>query len=123
MYPIQNSYLHTADNNTIHQRLQSSSSSSTEESNHSYNINVKSKRRESLEKNRMAAYRCRERKKHEQKQMIDQADYLTVQNETLHHMVNGLKNEVISLRELLLAHDTCDCERVQMFIRRSSSCI
>lgn len=71
----------------------------------------------------MLAYRCRERKKHEQQQMIDQADYLTIQNESLQQIVNGLKNEVISLRELLLAHDTCDCERIQLFIRRSSSCI
>lgn len=53
--------------------------------------------------------------------MVDQADILSLQNESLHMVVGSLRNEVISLRELLLAHDTCDCERVQSFIQRSSS--
>lgn len=54
MYPMPETYLHTTGNNTTHQRLQSSSSSSTEESNHSYKIDEKAKRRQSLEKNRLA---------------------------------------------------------------------
>ncbi|KAI7893986.1 uncharacterized protein EV154DRAFT_119597 [Mucor mucedo] len=86
-----------------------------------YYSEEKQKRKQSLEKNRLAAYRCRERKKQEQQQMVDQADILSLQNESLHIIVNNLKNEVISLRELLLAHDTCDCERVQSFIQKSSS--
>lgn len=53
--------------------------------------------------------------------MIDQADLLTLQNESLQIIVHNLRNEVISLRELLLAHDTCHCERVQSFIQKSSS--
>lgn len=67
------------------------------------------------------AHRCRERKKNEQQQMVDQADFLTVQNESLQMIVGNLRNEIIHLRELLLAHDTCDCERVHSFIQRTSS--
>jgi hypothetical protein len=69
------------------------------------------------------ALRCRERKKNEQQQMIEQADQLAQQNESLNMIVSDLKNEVFSLRELLLAHDTCNCERVQSFIRRCSSAL
>lgn len=54
MYPMPDSYLHTTNNDTTHQRLLSSSSSSTDESNHSYKIDEKTKRRQSLEKNRLA---------------------------------------------------------------------
>lgn len=101
---------------------------------------ISSKRKQSLERNRLAgkftiscydcfpfipkysiAYRCRERKKNEQQQMIEQADFLSVQNESLNMMVGDLRNEVIALRELLLAHDSCHCEGVQAFIRRTSS--
>ncbi|KAI9344110.1 hypothetical protein BD770DRAFT_350979 [Pilaira anomala] len=85
------------------------------------NQDEKEKRKQSLEKNRLAAYRCRERKKQEQQHMIDQADLLALQNESLQIIVHNLRNEVISLRELLLAHDTCHCERVQSFIQKSSS--
>ncbi|CEP13516.1 hypothetical protein [Parasitella parasitica] len=46
-----------------------------------------SKRKLSLERNRLAAYRCRERKKNEQQQMIEQADFLSVQNESLNIML------------------------------------
>lgn len=53
--------------------------------------------------------------------MVDQADILALQNESLQHVVHNLRNEVISLRELLLAHNTCHCERVQSFIQKSSS--
>ncbi|CAO0799566.1 unnamed protein product [Mucor circinelloides] len=82
---------------------------------------ISSKRKQSLERNRLAAYRCRERKKNEQQQMIEQADFLSMQNESLNMMVGDLRNEVIALRELLLAHDSCHCEGVQAFIRRTSS--
>ncbi|KAI8641420.1 hypothetical protein BD408DRAFT_388998 [Parasitella parasitica] len=81
------------------------------------------KRKQSLERNRLAAYRCRERKKNEQQQMIKQADFLSVQNESLSVMVGDLKSEVIALRELLLAHDSCHCEGVQSFIQRTSSAL
>jgi hypothetical protein len=67
------------------------------------------------------AYRCRERKKTEQQQMVEQADFLSVQNESLQMIVGTLRNEIMQLREMLLAHDTCDCERIHSFIQRSSS--
>jgi hypothetical protein len=53
--------------------------------------------------------------------MVDQADFLSIQNESLQLTVDNLRNEIIHLREMLLAHDTCDCERVHSFLRRSSA--
>ena len=102
---------------------QSSQISSNASSDKSSTEDISSKRKQSLERNRLAAYRCRERKKNEQQRMIDQADFLSVQNESLNIMVNDLRNEVIALRELLLAHDSCNCEGVQSFIQRTSSTI
>ncbi|OAD02590.1 basic-leucine zipper transcription factor [Mucor lusitanicus CBS 277.49] len=101
-----------------HQSLEMASNSTSDQSS---TEDISSKRKQSLERNRLAAYRCRERKKHEQQQMIEQADFLSVQNESLNMMVGDLRNEVIALRELLLAHDSCHCEGVQAFIRRTSS--
>ncbi|KAK4509465.1 uncharacterized protein ATC70_007817 [Mucor velutinosus] len=100
---------------------QSSEMAASSTSDQSSTEDISSKRKQSLERNRLAAYRCRERKKHEQQQMIEQADFLSVQNESLNIMVGNLRNEVIALRELLLAHDSCHCEGVQAFIRRTSS--
>ncbi|CAO3607902.1 unnamed protein product [Mucor fragilis] len=100
---------------------QSSETAPNSSSDQSSTEDISSKRKQSLERNRLAAYRCRERKKHEQQQMIEQADFLSVQNESLNMTVGNLRNEVIALRELLLAHDSCHCEGVQAFLRRTSS--
>ncbi|KAI8373347.1 hypothetical protein BD560DRAFT_394700 [Blakeslea trispora] len=80
-----------------------------------------SKRKQSLERNRLAAYRCREKKKNEQQKMIEQARYLEAKNELLNTTTNKLKNEVIRLKELMLAHDICDCKDIHSFIRKSST--
>ncbi|KAI8997166.1 hypothetical protein BDB01DRAFT_901594 [Pilobolus umbonatus] len=71
-----------------------------------------------LERNRQAAYRCRERKKLEQKKLIERADDLTKRNESLNAVVGNLKNEIITLREMLLTHDTCDCDRVRIYVSK-----
>ncbi|KAI8891427.1 hypothetical protein K501DRAFT_166622 [Backusella circina FSU 941] len=79
---------------------------------------ITSKRRESLEKNRLAAYRCRERKKIEQKKMIERAEFLTVQNDSLKKTLDELKHEVLLLRGLLLSHDICDCDNIRAYITK-----
>ncbi|KAI8070571.1 uncharacterized protein B0P05DRAFT_550226 [Gilbertella persicaria] len=80
---------------------------------------IANKRKQHLERNRLAAYRCREKKKNEQQHMVEQAEYLETRNASLQVMVNALKNQVMTLRELLLAHDVCDCEKVHSFIQKS----
>ena len=69
------------------------------------------------------AYRCREKKKNEQQKMIKQAEYLEAKNELLNATTNKLKNDVIALKELLLAHDVCDCKDIHSFIQKSSTCL
>ncbi|KAL9558550.1 hypothetical protein MBANPS3_000840 [Mucor bainieri] len=118
-----NQHLHHLEqsNKSLLLNHQSSDMAINSTSDQSSTEDISSKRKQSLERNRLAAYRCRERKKHEQQQMIEQADFLSVQNESLNMLVGDLRNEVIALRELLLAHDSCHCDGVQAFIRRTSS--
>jgi hypothetical protein len=47
--------------------------------------------------------------------MVERAELLTLQNESLRQTLDGLKNEVLLLRGLLLSHDMCDCENIRAY--------
>ncbi|KAI9475742.1 MAG: hypothetical protein EXX96DRAFT_620222 [Benjaminiella poitrasii] len=77
-----------------------------------------SKRKQMLERNRIAgtfsiiAIRCREKRKHEQREMIKREEILSIENKALTDIVSNLKAEFFALRELLLAHDMCQCDKI-----------
>ncbi|KAF9923868.1 hypothetical protein FBU30_006078 [Linnemannia zychae] len=65
------------------------------------------KRRNFLERNRQAALKCRQRKKQWLTNLQAKVEYLTNDNEHLQNQTAQLRDEIIHLKALLLAHKDC----------------
>ncbi|KAG0006589.1 hypothetical protein BGZ65_006294 [Modicella reniformis] len=65
------------------------------------------KRRNFLERNRQAALKCRQRKKQWLANLQAKVEYLTTDNEHLQNQTAALRDEIIHLKALLLAHKDC----------------
>ncbi|KAL9538892.1 hypothetical protein MBANPS3_010607 [Mucor bainieri] len=83
------------------QRISSVSSSSKEDE------DEESKRKHFLERNRQAALKCRQRKKQWLANLQHRVEYLSTDNEQLQSQATMLREEVINLKTLLLAHKDC----------------
>jgi len=77
------------------------------------------KRARLLERNRIAAAKCRQKKKQAQECLQQQASDLTQKNTTMHSLVNDLREEALKLKNQLLAHSTCNCNVIQEYVRTS----
>ncbi|KAI9478097.1 MAG: hypothetical protein EXX96DRAFT_569573 [Benjaminiella poitrasii] len=77
-------------------------------------------RKKLLEKNREAAYRCRQKKKKWIHSLEEQSQIAETKNRELQSIVAHLREESIYLRNLLLTHGDCDCDVVQAYLRRTS---
>ncbi|KAL0146068.1 basic-leucine zipper transcription factor [Mucor lusitanicus] len=86
---------------TRKQRISSVSSSSKEDD------DEESKRKHFLERNRQAALKCRQRKKQWLANLQHRVEYLSTDNEQLQSQATMLREEVINLKTLLLAHKDC----------------
>ncbi|KAG0326303.1 hypothetical protein BGZ99_009741 [Dissophora globulifera] len=65
------------------------------------------KRKNFLERNRQAALKCRQRKKQWLANLQTKVEYLTTDNEHLQNQTTALRDEIIHLKALLLAHKDC----------------
>ncbi|KAF9439083.1 hypothetical protein BGZ76_000045 [Entomortierella beljakovae] len=65
------------------------------------------KRKNFLERNRQAALKCRQRKKQWLANLQQKVEYLTTDNEHLQNQTAVLRDEIIHLKALLLAHKDC----------------
>ncbi|KAK9768249.1 Transcription factor [Basidiobolus ranarum] len=65
------------------------------------------KRKLFLERNRKAALKCRQRKKQWLTNLQSKVEYLAQENETLESQATSLREEIINLKTLLLAHKDC----------------
>lgn len=65
------------------------------------------KRRNFLERNRQAALKCRQRKKQWLANLQSRVEFLTNDNDQLQATATSLREEVIGLKTLLLAHKDC----------------
>ncbi|KAK4511094.1 uncharacterized protein ATC70_012305 [Mucor velutinosus] len=65
------------------------------------------KRKNFLERNRIAALKCRQRKKQWLQNLQAKVEYLAADNEQLHMQANALRDEVIRLKTLLMIHKDC----------------
>ncbi|KAI1314528.1 hypothetical protein EDD11_002044 [Mortierella claussenii] len=65
------------------------------------------KRKNFLERNRQAALKCRQRKKQWLANLQQKVEYLTNDNEHLQNQTVALRDEIIHLKALLLAHKDC----------------
>ncbi|KAG2231226.1 hypothetical protein INT48_009270 [Thamnidium elegans] len=80
----------------------------------------KKQRKKLLEKNREAAYRCRQKKKKWVNDLEERSESAEHRNKELQDQVSQLREESIYLRNLLLTHGNCDCDVVQTYLRRTS---
>ncbi|KAG9284042.1 hypothetical protein G9A89_022816 [Geosiphon pyriformis] len=65
------------------------------------------KRRNFLERNRQAALKCRQRKKQWLANLQNKVEYLVQDNERLENQATALREEILNLKTLLLAHKDC----------------
>ncbi|KAI8976767.1 hypothetical protein BDB01DRAFT_306121 [Pilobolus umbonatus] len=65
------------------------------------------KRKNFLERNRIAALKCRQRKKQWLNNLQARVEYLSSDNERLQVQSESLKEEIVNLKTLLLAHKEC----------------
>ncbi|PIA19591.1 hypothetical protein COEREDRAFT_78915 [Coemansia reversa NRRL 1564] len=78
--------------------------------------NEKQKRRRFLERNRIAASKCRQKKKMWVQELERRAEDVTMQNRSLHIAVAQLKEEVLILKNQLLAHRNCNCSAIHQYL-------
>lgn len=77
------------------------------------------KRQKFLERNRMAASKCREKKRLQTMKTISDADEITARNQQLHESLGELQEEVRFLKNQILAHRNCGCDVIQKFLQTS----
>ncbi|KAI9358032.1 hypothetical protein BD770DRAFT_472400 [Pilaira anomala] len=79
------------------------------------------RRKKFLERNRVAAYKCRQKKKNWMQELEQKAELQNNRNDELRALVSQLKEESMYLRNLLLTHGNCDCDSVQAYLRKTSA--
>lgn len=77
------------------------------------------KRQKFLERNRMAASKCREKKRLQTLKTISDADEITARNQALHETLDQLQEEVRQLKNQILCHRDCGCDVIQKFVKSS----
>ncbi|CAO3611793.1 unnamed protein product [Cunninghamella blakesleeana] len=73
------------------------------------------KRKNFLERNRLAALKCRQRKKQWLNNLQAKVEFLTNDNEQLQMQTNALREEIMNLKTLLLAHKDCPISQANGF--------
>ncbi|KAJ5228306.1 hypothetical protein N7489_009014 [Penicillium chrysogenum] len=71
------------------------------------------KRRNFLERNRVAALKCRQRKKQWLANLQNKVEIFTQENDALTATVTQLREEIVNLKTLLLAHKDCPVSQAQ----------
>ncbi|GAA5859523.1 hypothetical protein JCM1840_004651 [Sporobolomyces johnsonii] len=79
------------------------------------------KRKQFLERNRIAACKSRQKKKEKVGALEQVAADLCHKNHVLQQSAFALRQEIITLRQLIQAHDGCSCEHAQGYIERDRS--
>ncbi|KAK2749320.1 hypothetical protein FQN55_003646 [Onygenales sp. PD_40] len=71
------------------------------------------KRKNFLERNRVAALKCRQRKKQWLQNLQTKVEFFTTENDALSSTVTQLREEIVNLKTLLLAHKDCPISQAQ----------
>lgn len=67
----------------------------------------------------LSASKCRQKKKAWMQELESRSDEITNRNKALHMLVANLKEEVLMLKDQLLAHRGCGCNVIQQYVRTS----
>ncbi|KAI9757626.1 MAG: hypothetical protein M1815_000560 [Lichina confinis] len=78
------------------------------------------KRNRFLERNRVAASKCRQKKKEWTSKLEGRARSLQLERDQLSIVVGSLKDEVLFLKGEMLKHSNCDCERIRHYLNREA---
>ncbi|KAI5862282.1 hypothetical protein GGS23DRAFT_597890 [Durotheca rogersii] len=73
-----------------------------------------------LEKNRVAASKCRQKKKRETAILQERERGLAAQRQSLKLAADSLRDEVVGLRNEVLKHGMCDCSVIQRYIMETA---
>ena len=79
------------------------------------------KRSKFLERNRVAASKCRQKKKEWTQNLESRARDLQKNNNLLRMNVESLRDEVLFLKGEMLKHSGCDCEQIQSFVKSKAN--
>ena len=79
------------------------------------------KRSKFLERNRVAASKCRQKKKEWTQNLENRARELQKNNNLLRMEVESLRQETLFLKGEMLKHSSCDCEQIQIFMKSESN--
>jgi len=79
------------------------------------------KREMYLEKNRIAAIKCRQKKKTWESELVAQARELSAARACLRPCVTALREEVIALKTELLKHVNCGCTAIHEYLTQSAT--
>ncbi len=71
-----------------------------------------------LERNRVAASKCRQKKKEWTSNLESRARDLQKNNSSLRLMLGSLKDEILFLKGELLKHTSCGCEQIQSYLKQ-----
>ena len=79
------------------------------------------KRSKFLERNRVAASKCRQKKKEWTQNLENRARELQKDNNQLRMVVESCRQEIIFLKGELLKHSQCECEPIQTFLKSGAN--
>ncbi|KAI4145276.1 MAG: hypothetical protein L6R39_003874 [Caloplaca ligustica] len=78
------------------------------------------RRHKFLERNRIAASKCRQKKKEWTQNLENRARELQKQNQSLRMVLDSLRDEMLFLKGEMLKHNTCGCEEIQGWVKSSA---
>ncbi|KAL8952788.1 MAG: hypothetical protein Q9222_001335 [Ikaeria aurantiellina] len=73
-----------------------------------------------LERNRVAASKCRQKKKEWTQNLEARARDLQKDNNSLRMMVDSMRDEMLFIKGEMLKHTTCGCEQIQDWVKGST---
>lgn len=73
------------------------------------------------EKNRIAAGKCRSRRRQEEEKLKSKHENLEQEHRRLSEAVSELMAETYLLKNMLMAHGSCDCRLIQDYLKESAS--
>lgn len=79
------------------------------------------RRRKFLERNRVAASKCRQKKKVWMQRLEEDARVSAATAKSLRDQVAGLKDEMLNLKGLLLKHTGCGCPQIQTYLENEAA--
>ncbi|KAL8710009.1 MAG: hypothetical protein Q9220_005280 [cf. Caloplaca sp. 1 TL-2023] len=74
-----------------------------------------------LERNRIAASKCRQKKKEWTQNLESRARDLQKENNSLRIMAESMRDEMLFVKGEMLKHSTCGCEQIQEWVKDSAA--